>query len=264
MIIYESERILNEMPLPPSLGYTDDSRLNRTSLAVRLFLFSIPYLLFMVGLILISIGFFRYVENESMLALFLTDRGRNTAIHLESSSWSDELPTPAAIPTQLPAITEVPHEKPETVHDSADDRPIIPFFYVGDKIGVLSIPAADILVDVFQGDRENELRLGAGHYTGSYLPGQGNNILIAGHRTTYFRNFEYVEVGDEITFTTTYGAYDYYVKEIKIIEGSDNSVARETESEQLTLYTCYPFIYFGNAPNRYVLICIPSGEQVNK
>ncbi len=224
---------------------------------------SIPYILFLVSLTLISMGFFRYVENQSVLALFLTDRGKAVSIEWDGKSWAESVPTPALVATREPHQTVTPRSTPEPLIEPEPERFIVPFFYIGDKIGTLKIPSVDLAVDVFQGDREAELRLGAGHYTGSYLPGQDNNILIAGHRTTYFRSFEYLEVGAAITFTTTYGIYEYIIEEIKIIEGTDNSVAEETVGEQLTLYTCYPFIYFGNAPNRFVVICRLAEEQVN-
>jgi LPXTG-site transpeptidase (sortase) family protein len=98
--------------------------------------------------------------------------------------------------------------------------------------------------------------LGVGHYTGSFLPGQGGNILIAGHRTkAKFLNFKNLKIGDLVDFETSYGQYYYKVKAFKIIKGDDQSIADDTEAEQLTLYTCYPFYYKGTATKRFVVIC---------
>lgn len=234
---------------------TGNLQLTATS---RLLIGSIPYVLFLIGIIMISISFFQYVVNQSALALFLTDRGRVASANWNGSDWSETETTPTHNPTQTPPLeTNNPQITPQSTPEPApteSEHLIVPFFYISDKIGTLNIPSVDIKVDVLQGDREAELRLGAGHYPGSYLPGQNNNILIAAHRTTHFRNLEYLEVGDNIYFETTYGMYVYNIDEIRIIDGNDNSVAGETAKEQLTLYTCYPFVYFGNAPNRFVVI----------
>ncbi|MBN1623872.1 MAG: class D sortase, partial [Clostridia bacterium] len=230
-----------------------------------LLLSSIPYVLFLIGLTVLSLGFFRYVENESVLSLFLDDRGRAVSINTDLPNWNENLPsnTPGSViltnPTKAPDDIE-PMQSPEPVN-TEPARLIVPFYYIGDEIGTLTIPSVNVEVKVFQGDREAEFRLGAGHYPGSYFPGQGNNILIAAHRTTYFKNLETLEVGDSIEFNTTYGIYNYIVEEIRIIDGNDNSVAGETDREQLTLYTCYPFNYFGNAPNRFVVIAGLEGNQ---
>lgn len=226
---------------------------------------SIPYLLFVTGLAVVSVGFFRFIENQSVLSMFIIDRGRHVSSASDIIQWEESKPTPIQTETPL-SESPVPIQSPLpalTEQDTTPDdfeRLIVPFFYIGDKIGTLTIPSVNIEVGVFQGDREAEFKLGAGHYAGSYFPGQGNNILIAAHRTTYFKPLETISEGDLITFETTYGNFNYIVREIRIIDGRDNSVAAETESEQLTLYTCYPFNYFGNAPNRFVVIAEPEGN----
>ncbi len=214
-------------------------------------------MLFLICLIVLSIGAFRYIENESILALFLVDRGRVVSANTNTPNWSKSQPTLTPVvtnspkPSIAPSETAQPQNTPQPTPEPTPTEPerlIVPFYYIGDVIGTMTIPSVDIEVNVLQGDREAEFRLGAGHYPGSYFPGQGNNILIAAHRTTHFKPLETLEVGDKIHFLTTYGLYNYVVDEIRIIDGNDNSVAGLTEKEQLTLYTCYPFTYFGNAP----------------
>ena len=65
-----------------------------------------------------------------------------------------------------------------------------------------------------------------------------------------------VKVGDTVVLTTTYGEFTYTVREIKILEqGSFSEITKDNGVEQLTLYTCYPFVYIGNAPDRYAVFC---------
>ncbi len=208
----------------------------------------LPFVLYLVGLALISVTFFSYVENESILAMFITQRDEVQALtHLSSVNLNTTTETTA----------------PQTAATNATGRLIVPFFYIGDQFGTIRIPSVEIDVGAYHGDSEKEFRKGVGHYAGSYFPGQDGNILIAGHRTSFFRNFEYLEIGDPVYFETTYGNFTYEVSEFKIIDGKDNSIAKDTSSEQLTMYTCYPFTYVGSAPQRYVVICKLIEAKVN-
>ncbi|MHB1454507.1 MAG: class D sortase [Saccharofermentanales bacterium] len=208
--------------------------------------------LFMLSVVLVSIGLFSYVQNESLLAVFLT--GRDTRIELSevvAEDWTDVKATPA---------DEHPKLDRAFIRDGAPL--LVPFYFVGDRIGTLSFPSVDHEVDVLQGDRETELRFGAGHYLSSYFPGQGHNILLAGHRTTHFKALQYLKTGESVLFETTYGIFTYRIDDIIIIKGGDNSIGGYSPVERLTIYTCYPFNYIGNAPKRYVLICSLTGSEI--
>lgn len=207
----------------------------------------IPYILFLVGIFLISLGMLKYIENDSLIAGFLSDRDAPVFKYdLLVKDWNEQVP----VIDDPPEVTQ-----PKEIVSNEDIQLKVPFFYIDDQIGVIDIPSIDLKVTVYQGDQEEQLKKGAGHYTGSFFPGQEGNILIAGHRTSYFRDLEYVSVGDEINYTSSYGKFTYKIDEIRIIDGSDESIANKTPLEQLTLYTCYPFTFIGNAPNRYVLLC---------
>jgi len=203
----------------------------------------IPFVLFLVGISLVSVGFFAYIENESILAIFITSRDKGSSIDYYNL---DAAEAGASAAVQTETVTAI----------SQDGRLIVPYYYQADQIGTIRISSVDIDVGVYQGDSEDELKLGAGHYFASLLPGQDGNIVVAAHRTTYFRNLENLKTGDEVEFDTTYGQYTYQVREIKILDGSEfGTIAKPADQEQLTLYTCYPFTYIGNAPKRYVVRC---------
>jgi len=231
-------------------------RLRRTALTV------LPYLLFLTGLALASLGVLSYLENESPLALFITSRDAVHAIATPGQPSLDDLGQAAASndPNADPATSNA--DWPVLTRD-ATGRLVVPFFYIGDPFGTITIPSVDIEVTAYHGDSETEFRKGVGHYAGSFYPGQDGNILIAGHRNSFFRNFEYLEIGDTVNFDTTYGRFEYTITEFKIIKGNDNSIAKDTTKEQLTMYTCYPFTYIGNAPERYVVIAERTAAEVN-
>jgi sortase A len=122
----------------------------------------------------------------------------------------------------------------------------------GQKFGEITIAEADINdFPVIQGDGMPELRNGIGHFFGSYLPGQGNKIVLSAHNTTYFKNLGKVKLGNTIVFDTTYGVYKYKVYDIKIVSENDTQlVAAERGKEYLVLYTCYPFEGLGHKDKR--------------
>ena len=124
---------------------------------------------------------------------------------------------------------------------------------VGDVIGSLSIPRLKRVVPIIEGTDAQELKMGVGHYIGSVLPGVSDNSVLAGHRDSVFRNLGSLKIGDLLTVTTDYGVFVYEVQKIRIVEADDKTVIVPTGSAVLTLSTCYPFAYIGNAPKRYIV-----------
>jgi sortase A len=46
---------------------------------------------------------------------------------------------------------------------------------------------------------------------------------------------------------------NYVVSSIDIVPKDDISVLEPTDEKLLTIITCYPFYFFGNAPKRYIV-----------
>ncbi len=124
---------------------------------------------------------------------------------------------------------------------------------VGDVIGFLSIPRIKKVIPIIEGTNAQELKKGVGHYIGSVLPGISDNSVLAGHRDSVFKNLGNVKLGDLLTVSTDYGTFVYKVKKIRIVEADDKTVIVPTDGAVLTLSTCYPFGYIGNAPKRYIV-----------
>jgi sortase A len=201
-------------------------------------LFGIPLLLFVSGIALISVGSYNYFKSAFYLSRLVIHDDINQNTKLKS------------------------------VNSKTNTNKIV-FPALGDKFGDIVIKSVDLNVPVYHGDREEELLKGAGHYNGSRFPGEGSNVVLAGHRNSVFSKLKDVVKGDTVSFNTTYGEYIYKISEIKIVKGNDKSIVQPLDSEKLTLYTCYPFDYVGNAPNRYVVICdlvqgTPLKELMNK
>jgi sortase A len=128
-----------------------------------------------------------------------------------------------------------------------------PAVHSGDVIGELDIPRLHVSVMVFEGDDSGILSHGAGHIPGTALQPRGGNIGIAAHRDTYFRPLRVVHANDIITLKTPAGTSRYAVTETKIVRPSDIGVLAYARGRDLTLVTCYPFYYVGNAPERFIV-----------
>ena len=118
---------------------------------------------------------------------------------------------------------------------------------------VVDIRAAHLRVPVYKGTGEGELNRGAGWIPGTAQPGQGGNIAIAGHRDGFFRGLKDVSIGDAIDLSTIRYTASYTVDQIRIVEPGDTSVLRPRAAPSLTLVTCYPFYFIGDAPRRYIV-----------
>jgi sortase A len=120
-------------------------------------------------------------------------------------------------------------------------------------LAVLAIPRIGLEVPVFDGTDDLILNRGAGRITGTAKPGQPGNIGIAAHRDGFFRGLKDIRVGDRIELRTQGDAALYAVDDIEIVQPTDVTVLRNRSSPSLTLVTCYPFYFVGDAPQRYIV-----------
>ena len=121
-------------------------------------------------------------------------------------------------------------------------------------IGELSIPRLHMSVMVFEGDDARILKFGAGHIPGTAFPQGSGNVGIAAHRDTYFRPLQAVQLNDGIALRTTAGISHYSVTKTEVVSPSDVGVLARAPGRNLTLVTCYPFYYVGNAPKRFIVL----------
>lgn len=123
----------------------------------------------------------------------------------------------------------------------------------GSAIGTLSIPRVDLSAVVLHGSDAQTLRRGPGHLENTALPGESGNVVIAGHRDSFFWPLRNIQLGDDIFIDTPERRFRYRVASVRVVNPSDVSVLSATDEPILTLVTCYPFWVFGNAPDRLVV-----------
>ena len=123
----------------------------------------------------------------------------------------------------------------------------------GDPVGRITIGRIGLSMVVVQGTDEETLKKGPGHYLESGLPGQGQLIYIAGHRTTYLAPFAHINdirVGDYIRLEVPYGTFTYRAVRHLIVPSDDLAVLQSHGSELLRLQACHPRFF---ATHRYLV-----------
>jgi sortase A len=121
------------------------------------------------------------------------------------------------------------------------------------RVGKIEIPAVGLATIVLEGDDARILALAVGHIPGTAVPGPSGNVGLAGHRNTFFRSLRKIKVGDEIRFSTTSGIFKYRVVSLRVVFPNAIEVLDYTRLPTLTLVTCYPFYWIGDAPKRLIV-----------
>lgn len=123
----------------------------------------------------------------------------------------------------------------------------------GGLVGMLEVPRLKLTTPVIEGDQAPILRRAVGHLPDTPFPWEAGNSAVAGHRDGLFRPLKDIKVGDEIRFRTPQAEFRYRVTETTIVEPDDLSVLRPRPKNALTLISCYPFYFVGNAPRRFIV-----------
>jgi len=119
-------------------------------------------------------------------------------------------------------------------------------------IGKLEVPRIGLSVMVREGVDDQTLRRAAGHLPSTALPGEPGNLVILGHRDTFFRSLRELEQGDIVQVSTARDHFTYEIESIQVVEPDSINLAAPASESVATLITCYPFTYIGPAPRRFV------------
>jgi len=118
----------------------------------------------------------------------------------------------------------------------------------------ISIPRIQLEDVVLEGASSHSLLLGPAHLAETAEPGASGNVVIAGHRDTFFRHVHSLRYGDDIYIVRGGTRFHYVVRSRRIVEPTNLSVLRQTNDGELTLITCYPTHAIGPAPQRLIVV----------
>lgn len=182
-------------------------------------------------------------------------------------------PAPIPAPTPTPAPAAAPSAVPETPTLRATPQgrdptapppgprlpepvPIPADSYAPEavvRLGTIDIPSIGLHDRLYQGVTLHNIDLGPSHWTGSALPGEMGNTVVAGHRSTHtepFRGIADLVPGDAVIFTVNGARSTYRVTGHLIVRPQDSWIADQTTAFTGTLYACHPV---GSQAERYVV-----------
>ena len=122
----------------------------------------------------------------------------------------------------------------------------------GQAIGRIRVPRLDLNMILVNGTDHSSLTKGPGRDRRTYMPGEGQLVYIAGHRTTYLAPFAHIErlrSGDAVTLDVPYATFRYRVFKHRIVGAHEMSVLRSHGVEVVELQACHPRFF---ASQRYI------------
>ncbi|CUB12940.1 Sortase family protein [Bacillus cereus] len=135
----------------------------------------------------------------------------------------------------------------------------------GEKVAMLSIPKIKKKFSVYWGADDATLKKGVGMFVSDVTttPSGGGHTVLSGHRDTVFTDLGELKERDTLILEYDNKTYTYEIQKIWITDADDRTVIIKKEEPILTLTTCYPFNYIGDAPDRYIIEAKLTGSYSN-
>jgi len=141
----------------------------------------------------------------------------------------------------------------------------------GEALGRMRIPRLGLNIILVDGTDHESLKRGPGRYAGSaqdltglvgkpppdFMPGEGQLVYVAGHRTTYLAPFSHIDRlrrGDPVTLELPYATFEYRISVTKIVPASDLAMLKTQGHEVLVLQACHPRFF---SSHRYLAYARP-------
>jgi len=133
----------------------------------------------------------------------------------------------------------------------------------------LRIPALGYDEIVLEGATPRTLAFGPAHLQSGSGFGEPGNVVLAGHRTSWFKSLEKIAPNQSIQldwFDSRARLHHrtYTVQAIHIVSPSDTRLLAPSENDVLTLITCYPFGASPASPERFIVRAGPITEIAEK
>lgn len=220
----------------------------------RRFLWGLSNLLILAGLFLLLYvgGLYLFPLGRAALHPSPPPVRRAPALDMTVTPLPDPTPTPSpALPVlnwDRPEISPLPTPRP--LWHSEVLRIVIPAIGVDSPVVAVGWHVEEVGGQVMT--VWDVARYAVGHHQGSGNPGEGTNIVLAGHSGGYggvFHRLVEVQPGDEVMLHTAGGQYLYVVEEVLLLKEvgvpmedrlNNARYMAPTEEERLTLITCWP------------------------
>ena len=141
----------------------------------------------------------------------------------------------------------------------------------GEALGRMRVPRLGLNMILVDGTDHESLKRGPGRYAGEprdltgvtgtppadFMPGEGQLVYIAGHRTTYLAPFSHIDrlrTGDPVTIELPYATFEYRISVTQIVSASDLAMLKTHGREVLVLQACHPRFF---SSQRYLAYARP-------
>lgn len=118
---------------------------------------------------------------------------------------------------------------------------------------LLHIPKLRVSAPISEGLDHGTLDRAVGRASWGATIGASGNVVLAGHRDSFFRELGDLDVGDQIIVESRTGVLTYSITSTRVVDPDDIDAVQLTDEARLTLITCYPFYFAGPAPQRYLV-----------
>ncbi|NLK23093.1 MAG: sortase [Clostridiales bacterium] len=127
---------------------------------------------------------------------------------------------------------------------------------LNEKIGDITIDSVSINMGIYECNVDSSMVLGAAHVSISSLPGEGRRVALVTYPSKGFNKLENIKNNDKVVIQTSYGKYTYSVSDSKVINDKISDCTNYfTESDELILFTSYPFDEIGSSSKYYMVTC---------
>jgi len=190
-----------------------------------------------IGIILMAIGLFmglyyavEWYKGKSS-AQELTKEEIKSLKNIQDNQLSNEKPVTSQVPS-----TQIQYKE-------------------GEKVAMLHIPKIKKKFSIYWGASDATLKKGVGMFVSDLTttPSGGGHTVLSGHRDTVFTELGDLKEKDSLLVEYDNKIYTYEIQKKWITHADDRTVIVKKEEPTLTLTTCYPFDYIGDAPDRYII-----------
>lgn len=208
----------------------------------------IAWLLIIVGVVCVGYYGFQYFESTQSVVKYNPSKG-NKVEEIEHKHRDKE---PIEKDEESSDKNESPTKENEKQKIMSDE---MSSHNEGDEVATLKIPKLNKQFTTYWGTREDTLGQGVGMYVSEWTvtPEYAGNVVLSGHRDTVFTGLGDLDDGDILELDYDGETYEYEIQKTWITDPDDRSVIVDKDDPTLTLTTCYPFDFIGDAPERYIV-----------
>jgi sortase A len=200
-----------------------------------------------LGILALAYGFVTWKWGDPVTSLYTRWKQR------ELSSSYERIADRFALP---PATRDLPKEDNGPAIQAAAKR-LRASVKEGQAIGRIAVPRLGLDMVMVNGTSSGTLKTGPGRDPRTYMPGEGELVYVAGHRTTYgapFAHIDRLEPGDRVVLRMPYATAVYRVTSHVIVPADDVARLKSAGKELVALQACHPRF---SASQRYIVYARP-------